>query len=550
MKRTISIIALIAVTVWACSDKGSEPKDKPPADNPLGAPVIDSLSTDRGYIDDSLDIYGKNFGDSQDTASSAMFGSVNAGVIFWTDTIVGVRIPEGAKTGDVSVKVDTLSSNNVSFMVYGINHVEPDSGRAGTVVRIIGAGFDPHPQNGAVYFGNVQAIISYWSDTLIVTTVPARATTGILKIEMLNREYSGGVFIVPGNLWITEIDPNWGPYGGEVIITGYEFGPIQGSSFVRFNGVETEVASWSEVEIVTEFPLGCISGDVIVTTDDQESNPVPFSVFGITNINPTWGGPGDIVTISGTGFGSSQGANYVLVDGITAEVITWSDDSIVISIPEGIPKGELNVVIDGMSSNTVRFAIGLLGLLHQTNCASVVFTGYNCYEHCVEDLWGGTTCDTTWGYSSISISNYHERREHPLVWDGNRFTINIDIWHWDPEEMYTYQLGITGVLSDDGTVIQGINAYESEGGGTAHNPYGRYSDLNPYEINLEFSDIDDMTFRYRLVGPEAEDHAGAMGDSRNGADVTINGYTDELIDTDWENEQYPPEIKITLEYRP
>jgi len=128
MKRITFLTALIAIVIWACSDKGSEPKDNPPIDIPPGAPVIDSLSTDRGYVDDSLDIFGENFGDSQDTASSVKFGSIHAGVIFWTDTRIAIRVPEGAKTGDLSVTVDTLASNNVSFTVYGIDHIEPDSG--------------------------------------------------------------------------------------------------------------------------------------------------------------------------------------------------------------------------------------------------------------------------------------------------------------------------------------------------------------------------------------------------------------------------------------
>gem|GEM_PF-4319946 len=39
MRRAFVTIALIAVAVWACSDKGSEPIDKPPTANPPGCYV-------------------------------------------------------------------------------------------------------------------------------------------------------------------------------------------------------------------------------------------------------------------------------------------------------------------------------------------------------------------------------------------------------------------------------------------------------------------------------------------------------------------------------
>ncbi|MFH1891941.1 MAG: IPT/TIG domain-containing protein [Candidatus Zixiibacteriota bacterium] len=357
MKRIAFLTALIAIVIWACSDKGSEPKDKPPTDNPPGAPVIDSLSTDRGYVNDTLEVYGKSFGESQDTASSVKFGSIHAGVIFWTDTRIAIRVPEGAKTGDVSVNVDTLTSNTVAFIVYGIDHIEPDSGGTGTEVWIYGIRFGYHQYGKGVTFNGVQADESYWSDTLIITTVPSQARTGQVKIEMLNRDYDGGLFRVIGALRIEELRPSTGTFGTQLEIIGDFFGETQGSSRVSFNGVNPDILSWSDGRIVTTYPVGCTSGELTVTVDGEVSNAMPYSVFGITSISPNWGAPGDTITVSGTGFGDMQGANSVEIDGVEVSVVEWTPEQIVCELSAESMRGTLTVSIGGMLSNGVQIYV-------------------------------------------------------------------------------------------------------------------------------------------------------------------------------------------------
>ncbi len=89
--------------------------------------------------------------------------------------------------------------------------------------------------------------------------------------------------------------------------------------------------------------------NLIVTSSDACGNsgssaPIDFEVnfYGpvITNVSPTTGTYGDLVTITGSNFGSSQGSSAVTFDGVTAPVSLWSDTSIQVTVPSGVFVGK------------------------------------------------------------------------------------------------------------------------------------------------------------------------------------------------------------------
>lgn len=69
--------------------------------------------------------------------------------------------------------------------------------------------------------------------------------------------------------------------------------------------------------------------------------------------------PGTLVTISGANFGDSQGSSTVTFNGVAATVISWSNGTIVVRVPEGINPGTATVVVNVGStpSNTQAFTI-------------------------------------------------------------------------------------------------------------------------------------------------------------------------------------------------
>jgi hypothetical protein len=77
---------------------------------------------------------------------------------------------------------------------------------------------------------------------------------------------------------ITSLFPNSGAVGTSVTISGSNFGPNQGTSTVKFNGVTASVAAWSNTSITSIVPSGATTGNVLVTVVGVQSNGVGFTV--------------------------------------------------------------------------------------------------------------------------------------------------------------------------------------------------------------------------------------------------------------------------------
>jgi hypothetical protein len=65
----------------------------------------------------------------------------------------------------------------------------------------------------------------------------------------------------------------------------------------------------------------------------------------ITSLTPNSGPVGQTVVIAGTDFEAAQGAGGVTVGGIAAIIVAWSDTSITIIIPAGVPPGIVPIVV-------------------------------------------------------------------------------------------------------------------------------------------------------------------------------------------------------------
>lgn len=80
----------------------------PPPNYPLEQPGIDRVSTFYGKSGDTIIIIGKNFGDYQ-WGSTLLVGNMQVSpkeIVRWSNTIIEVQIPEGARTGQVSLAVN------------------------------------------------------------------------------------------------------------------------------------------------------------------------------------------------------------------------------------------------------------------------------------------------------------------------------------------------------------------------------------------------------------------------------------------------------------
>ena len=159
---------------------------------------------------------------------------------------------------------------------------------------------------------------------------------------------------------IGSLSPNAGDPGTSVVIAGSSFGAAQGS--VTFNGVAAVVTSWSDTSITAQAPVGAGSGNVVATSAaGHSSNAVGFNMtdnLAVTLFSPANGPTGTSVTITGGGFGATQGTSFVQFYGVTASVTSWSDSQITALVPAGTVTGPISVNVGGaVAQSALPFAI-------------------------------------------------------------------------------------------------------------------------------------------------------------------------------------------------
>lgn len=169
---------------------------------------------------------------------------------------------------------------------------------------------------------------------------------------------------------VTSINPSSASIGSTIAVSGSNFGASQGSSTVTLGGVPAQVSSWSASgqTIEVTVPAGAQSGPVQVVTNGGPSNTnVLFTLAPtVTNLSPSLGPVGTTVTISGSGFGATQGMGSVAFNGVSATPSSWTDTQITVAVPAGATTGNV-VVTQGVSAtSTPLFTVlsGAVGTLY------------------------------------------------------------------------------------------------------------------------------------------------------------------------------------------
>ena len=171
-------------------------------------------------------------------------------------------------------------------------------------------------------------------------------------------------------LRLDSISPDNGPGGTQVTFTGVGFGDVLGcGEEVAFNGQfvdHDDVLSWSDTQVVALAPSDVSNGYAGIVTNGITSNGI-FYTAGVQpvldSISPDNGAVGSQVTFTGSGFGDGTGPDDRVVfraaDGnpITATTSSWSDTTIVATVPAGAVDGYIGVVRDGNTSNGKYFFV-------------------------------------------------------------------------------------------------------------------------------------------------------------------------------------------------
>lgn len=310
-----------------------------------------------------ITIFGANFGVAQGTAR---FDNVPMTVNTWDDAQIEAVLPEGVGL-DFPIEVTTATgdtSNSYPFSYLGptVESIDPASGptAGGTVLTIHGSNFGAITDVARI--GGVQVQSLSWSHTAIEVRSPEGVGLGqAVEVHTASGDSNSDVLFDYAGPTVSQISPASGPTAGGVLLTihGEDFGPTQGS--VTVGGSTASVQTWEESEITATLPAGVgLDRDVRVITASGISDPgvtFDYNAPTINSISPASGptSGGILLTIHGADFGREPSA--VNVGGMSAPPVSWLDDRIEATLPEGVGLDRTVVVTtaSGPSNTDITF---------------------------------------------------------------------------------------------------------------------------------------------------------------------------------------------------
>ncbi len=306
-------------------------------------PVITSVEPAHAPPGAEVRIVGDHFS-ARLTENTVTLGGLPVVVRTATPTELAVIVPIGASTGSFAVAVAGATDGaSVAFTVdvgVQISSFEPAVASPGTRITVHGAGFAPRAAGNRLFVNGTAARILSASATELTFDVPAAATTGTLLVDVraAGRAYSGAPLTVLPAPTVAAMEPSSGVVGVEVHVHGTHFGTDIRQVAVSMHDAALTVRNVSDTEITVEIPAGAVSdrmsvvvhGLPAVQTHDVFEVLVPVA---LASFSPEQGGPGTVVTITGTGFSPTAAHDRVTLAGLECPIVRAGATELEVRIP-------------------------------------------------------------------------------------------------------------------------------------------------------------------------------------------------------------------------
>lgn len=220
---------------------------------------------------------------------------------------------------------------------------------------------------------------------------------------------------------ISSISPNPVAAGVTAVIAGSGFGASQGASHVLLNGSYSVPASgWSNTSISVPIPSNSQYGTstVTVVVNGVSSNGVSATIIPppkITSVSPKPVAQGATVIVTGSNFGSTQGASTLSSNGYILTPMSWSNTSVTATVPTNSALGNLPATITvGGATATAYTTVVATPVVTGINTASgpptvgLLTTGYN---------FGSSQGNSTLTFNGTAIT--------PLTWSANAVSFQV-----------------------------------------------------------------------------------------------------------------------------
>jgi hypothetical protein len=408
---------------------------------PPTTPTLTSVSPSSAAKGAQVTLTGTNFG-TQANGGYVWLGTVPGSIVSWSATQIVAGVDPDAATGVAQVRLPTGNSNTVSLAVvdppsctYTLSPTSvtsPAEGTSGTIAIST-------PSNCAWTASSPGAwvtlsALSGVGPATITYTIAANAGIGrsatltIGNASLLVSQSAAQPAAPPA---LSTVSPDSGVAGTQVTLSGSNFGAVQNGGSVWLGTRQASIVNWSDTSITATVASGSTTGTAQVRRIDVASNALPFGVITpiISGVTPSSGAVGTAITISGTGFGATQGASSVWLGSRPLMPTSWSDTQIAGTIPSGATPGGLQVLRGGVLSNSATFTVTgtaprIDGIWPTSGgpgtTVFILGQGFGATQGVGSVLLGGAEAPvTTWSDSSVQVTVANTALSGPLKLQQN-----------------------------------------------------------------------------------------------------------------------------------
>ena len=267
-------------------------------------PKITSVSPNRVRYNQVVTIRGTGFGAARGTSKVVFYQGQNLNssqYVNWSDTRIQVRVPTGARTGNLQV-VTARGSDTFRLTITSpwVRSISPRSGRANTRVTVSGSNFGSSRGSSTVRIGSA-AVPSFttWSSSRIQFRIPVNSRSGNVTVRT-SAGTSNAVSLEVTSPYLSRVSPSRVEPGDRLTLTGGNFRTTRGTGHVLFTPnvrpASSDYITWNNTRIVVEVPSRARTGNVKVVTahgssgnrrievEREEVEPLPST--GIFGYNP------------------------------------------------------------------------------------------------------------------------------------------------------------------------------------------------------------------------------------------------------------------------
>jgi len=286
----------------------------------VNSPNITSIDPIQGTFNDTIEIRGIWF-HPEIIGNKVLIDNIECEILSYSDSLIEAVVPTTvtAAQSDIAIIIKSTPyaySDPFILLAPMIENISPGAVTFGDQITIYGKNFNPIPERNILELNNINIPVIEATSTYLIAEVPYYlvSTSGIVNVELTIGENSTNT-VDKLSLFgpvITDLTPDQGIVGEELVITGDYFNPDPSFTEVSIGVYYGEIIESNKTSIKVIIPLSAdpAGSQVSVRVNGQTctaATEYELLEMSVTDITPSEGSRGSTIAVTGNNFSSNLG---------------------------------------------------------------------------------------------------------------------------------------------------------------------------------------------------------------------------------------------------